>query len=246
MKAKKSPKFSLEKRRMSFFAMGLLVACALPLVAFEWTTYDPIVYNVPLGEEEIDLTELPPITIPEKKKIVRPKNTRVDFTKPPELVDNNTVIDTTITLDQPLDTTPLVAYDPSLFGDDDDDGTGTVGPPAIFVIVENMPCWTGCKYKEEDKRKDFTDKQIFRFLSENVKYPRMCVDGRIEGVVWVEYVVNQEGYVADAKVIRGAHKLLDKEALRVVNNFPQFTPGKQRTKPVNVKFTLPIRFTLNN
>lgn len=244
MKAKKATKLNLEKRRSGFFTMGLLVASSLAMLAFTWTTYDENTLVIPLGDEQVDFTELPPVTVQKPKQVVVKQTTRIDISQPPKLVDNNTVIDTTLVADLPIDTT-TITYNPDLFAPDTSGEGGTFGPPEIFVVVENMPCWEKCTYTSETKRKTYTDEQIFTFLAENVRYPRMCVDGGIEGVVWVEYIINAEGKVADAKVVRGAHNLLDKEALRVVNSFPQFAPGKQRTKPVNVKFTLPIRFTLH-
>jgi protein TonB len=58
-------------------------------------------------------------------------------------------------------------------------------------------------------------------------------------------VVNQQGKVEQVKVIRGVDPLLDREAARVISNLPDWTPGKQRGKPVKVAFTVPINFQLN-
>jgi protein TonB len=57
-------------------------------------------------------------------------------------------------------------------------------------------------------------------------------------------VVDKDGSISEAKVIRGVDPSLDKEALRVVNSLPKWKPGKQRGKPVRVSYTVPISFVL--
>jgi protein TonB len=245
METKKNPKLSMDRRRNSFFAMGFIVASGFTLVAFEWTTYqEPLAFTV-VGVDVFDPTVLPPITIQQPKTIKRPK-AAVDVSKPPVLVDNDVEIDTTVDIDEPMDTSNMAFND--LFMDEDslDIGRGGGGgEPEIFVVVEYMPTWTGCPTTTSVKRGEFTERELLKYLAKNVRYPRACVDAGITGVVYIEYVVNSKGQVAGAKLLRGASPMLDKEALRVVNSFPDFNPGKQRGIPVNVKFTLPIRFTLN-
>jgi len=61
----------------------------------------------------------------------------------------------------------------------------------------------------------------------------------------VKFVIERDGSVTAAKIIRGVESTLDKEALRVVSMMPKWKPGKQRGKPVRVAFTLPINFQLS-
>ena len=58
-------------------------------------------------------------------------------------------------------------------------------------------------------------------------------------------MVWKDGTIKDVKVVKGAHKLLNKEALRVITNMPKWKPGKQRGKNVNARFTLPIKFRIS-
>jgi len=67
----------------------------------------------------------------------------------------------------------------------------------------------------------------------------------IEGKVFVEFVVDKNGKVRNAKVLREPHAALGMEALRVINKIPDFIPGKQRGQNVNIKFTIPVNFVLN-
>jgi protein TonB len=104
--------------------------------------------------------------------------------------------------------------------------------PEIFTIVEEMPNFPGGEAK------------LFEYLGKNIKYPQMATDMGISGVVYVTFVVDENGKVKDPKVLRGIGGGCDEEALRVVRNMPPWEPGKQRGKAVRVQYNLPIRFTL--
>ena len=71
-------------------------------------------------------------------------------------------------------------------------------------------------------------------------YKRQGTQGRVT----VQFVVNKDGSIVDAKVIRGVDPYLDKEALRVIGTMPKWKPGMQRGKPVRVKYTVPVMFRL--
>ena len=86
--------------------------------------------------------------------------------------------------------------------------------------------------------------ELSDYLRENIRYPHACRDGGIQGRVIVQFVVTKEGQVSDARVVKSAHKFLDKEALRVVNNMPYWRPGAYKGKRVNVQMTMPIIFRL--
>ena len=103
----------------------------------------------------------------------------------------------------------------------------------IFSIVEEMPEYPG------------GEAEMFKFLRENLRYPLPAIESSISGRVTVGFIVNRDGEIVDATILRGVYPLLDKEALRVVSAMPKWTPGKQRGKPVRVKFTVPVTFKLN-
>ncbi len=84
-----------------------------------------------------------------------------------------------------------------------------------------------------------------KYLAANVKYPEQARKDGIHGTVYVSFVVEKDGRINDAKVLRGVRADLDKEALRVVKNMPKWKPGTQRGKPVNVVFNVPIKFVLD-
>jgi len=108
----------------------------------------------------------------------------------------------------------------------------------IFVVVEQMPIFGGQKSQAES-----TD--MFRdFIAKNIIYPEEAKLKQIKGRVYVSFVVDKEGYIKTAKVVRSVHPSLDQEALRVVFTSPRWEPGKQRGQAVNVSYTFPIFFFL--
>ncbi len=103
----------------------------------------------------------------------------------------------------------------------------------VFFEVEEMPEYPG----GYDGLKNF--------IVENVKYPEKAKKDKVEGKVFVSFVVDEKGSVTDAKVVRGVDSELDKEALRVINKMEKWTPGKEKGEPVKVQYTVPIQFALN-
>ncbi len=102
-----------------------------------------------------------------------------------------------------------------------------------FDVVEEMPQFPG------------GPAALFEFLSKNIQYPKDAEKAKLQGRVIVTFVVKKDGSIADAKVVKTVAPSLDAEALRVINAMPNWTPGKQGGKPVNVKYTVPLTFRLN-
>lgn len=105
--------------------------------------------------------------------------------------------------------------------------SGTSGDK-VFTAVEQMPQFPG------------GDSKLMKYISEKIKYPETdeCVDGQ----VIVQFVVTKTGEIGDVKVVRHLHPMFDEEAVRVVKSLPKFIPGRKNGVPVNVWYTLPIRF----
>jgi protein TonB len=84
------------------------------------------------------------------------------------------------------------------------------------------------------------------WLSKNVKYPSICKEMGIEGRVYAEFVVNKDGSISDIKIMSSPDQMLSKEAERVLQTMPRWSPGIQRGVPVRVKYALPITFRLQD
>jgi protein TonB len=102
----------------------------------------------------------------------------------------------------------------------------------IFVVVEQMPQFPGGQ------------EEMVKFLGANLKYPEDAVEAGITGVVYVTFVVEKDGSIAEARVLRGIGGGCDEEAVRVVRSMPKWEPGVQRGVPVRVQYNLPIRYFL--
>ncbi len=102
----------------------------------------------------------------------------------------------------------------------------------VFTVVEDMPEYPGGM------------KELMKFLSGNIKYPAECQKNNEQGRVVVQFVVNKDGSIQDAKIMRGVSKLLDEEALRVVKAMPKWKPGMQKGVVVRTKYTIPVMFRI--
>jgi len=102
----------------------------------------------------------------------------------------------------------------------------------IFQVVEEMPEFPGGMEK------------LLEYLSRNIKYPTIAQEQGIQGKSIIEFVVNKDGSIVDPKVVRSLHPKCDEEAMRVIKAMPKWKPGKQRGKPVRVKYTVPVQFKL--
>ena len=103
----------------------------------------------------------------------------------------------------------------------------------IFEVVEQMPEFPNGGMAG-----------LMQYLSKNIKYPTIAQENGTQGRVIVQFVVNRDGSIVDAKVLRGVDPYLDKEAVRVIMGMPKWKPGMQRGKPVRVKYTVPVMFRL--
>lgn len=103
----------------------------------------------------------------------------------------------------------------------------------IFEVVEQMP--------------EFPDggmPALMEYFGKNIKYPEAAMKKGTQGRVTVQFVVEKDGSIANAKVLRGIDPELDKEAVRVISMMPKWKPGMQKGQAVNVKYTIPVMFRL--
>ena len=106
------------------------------------------------------------------------------------------------------------------------------GKNDIFQVVEVQPKFPGGM------------EALIKYIKDNVRYPAICKEQKIQGRVIVQFVVNPDSTISDVQVIKPVNPHLDKEAVRVVKAMPKWEPGKQRGEAVKVRFTLPVTFRL--
>ena len=83
------------------------------------------------------------------------------------------------------------------------------------------------------------------FISTNIRYPQVPLEAGIQGTVIVSFVVDTDGSITDATVVKSVENYLDWEARRIVRHLPNFTPGIRNGRPSRFKFNIPVKFTLN-
>ena len=86
---------------------------------------------------------------------------------------------------------------------------------------------------------------LYEYLSSHINYPAQAAEEGVQGRVIVQFTITKTGKIENVSVVRGRHPALDKEALRVVKSMPNWTPGRQDGRAVNVQHTLPITFRLS-
>ena len=100
----------------------------------------------------------------------------------------------------------------------------------VYDIVEQMPSFPG------------GPAELMKWLSSHVQYPAIAIESCIQGTVIVAFIVEPDGSVSNAKLMRSVDPNIDQEALRVVRQMPKWNPGKRAGIPVRVRSCLPIKF----
>ena len=117
----------------------------------------------------------------------------------------------------------------------------------VFKVVEDNPRFPGCEeFKDIAERKKCADEKMLDFIYTALKYPEEAKENGVEGMVVIKFIVERDGHLSNAEVVRDVGAGLGDEALRVVRGMPAWIPGKRRNNPVRVQYNLPIKFSLDN
>lgn len=222
MELKKSEKADLTKTSTLFFSLGLTLTLAVVLTAFEWKEMEEQAEllagkttNTADEIMEVPPTDIPP---PPPPQIQQPQVVEVpDEEEIEEEIEVN--LDVEMTEETKVEQIEI-KEEPK---EDVDE---------IFTIVEETATPKGGMAA------------FYKFVGSKLKYPPQANRMGVEGKVYVEFVINRDGSIVDARVVRGIGAGCDEEAVRVVASSPAWNPGKQRGKPVRQKYTLPIIFKL--
>lgn len=220
MKTKKYRHADLEKKRSIFFQVGMIVSLACVFVAFEWSSKESGL--LPMSDEDIWVEPadiMPIVRIKEEPKPILMAPTKI-ITAPDEKViteDGPEFSTEIIDIEQIVEVPPMQEE---------------VIDETIHHIVERMPEFPG------------GEAALLKFVASNIKYPAICAEMCVQGRVYIAFVVNKDGSVSDVQVIRSPDANLSAEAMRVVKMMPQWKPGKQGGKPVNVSYNIPVSFRL--
>jgi len=240
------------------FMIGLSIAISCCVALINWTTeekvtsYRPIVMDI-----DPEIKVMTPITRL-KEKVVVPPPPPPKKKETPKLIKKLLIVDKEIEYEA---TTPLVDQQdivpPSLHIDG---GTADLAPivvpveqedvDKILAISEQMPRFPGCELLDMSNKDKLacSKKELLSYVYENLPYPALARENRIEGMVVIQFVVTKKGTVDKVKIVRDIGAGCGAAAAKVVkamNELPEkWRPGRHGGRVMNVRYTLPIRFKL--
>ncbi|MBC6610189.1 energy transducer TonB [Hymenobacter sp. BT507] len=243
----------LTRAALIAFSLFLLLVSIPLLVNVIWPTAIADVLPPVLDDPGMTFTEVDLPAIKQPEAAVAPP-APVVVTPPRELIPTRIVPDEQVKL-EPVKATPLTAPTDGILGDVPKAGviggsaTGKVGatditgtglsdsgktvaaPPAQpFIHAEVMPEFAG------------GSDALRKFMQKNLRYPTQALSNNIAGKVYVSFVVNTDGSITNVEVVKGLGYGTDEEAMRVIRKMPAWTPGRQNSHTVPVRYTMPITF----
>ena len=228
MEIKKTPKADLENKKSTWLLVGYVIVLAFMFIAFEWTKRDikidtsQAITDLVFEEEIIPITEQPEQAAPPPPPAAPPIAETLTIVE-----DDADVEETTIATSEETNQAVEIKYVPVAVEEEEPE------EQTIFEVVEQMPEFPNGGMAG-----------LMQYLSKNIKYPTIAQENGTQGRVTVQFVVNRDGSIVDAKVLRGVDPYLDKEAIRVISSMPKWKPGMQRGKAVRVNYTVPVMFRL--
>ena len=221
----KSPRATLEDKKFIFVLMGFIVALSVLYIGFEWTAKEVVVHEIVQTnlweDDDLDIIQTaepppPPPPPPPQEIILEVLN----------VVDDETEVESIAELIREDFTEIVEIRAPVVAPIEEEDEN------VVFMVVETPPSFPGGM------------QALHRWLGQNINYPPIAQEHGIQGRVILQFTVNTDGSIVDIEVVRGVDRSLDREAVRVVQAMPKWTPGKQSGRQVRVRFTLPVNFVL--
>ncbi|WP_185781851.1 energy transducer TonB [Croceivirga lutea] len=240
MELKKNPQADLNRNSSLYFVIGLTIVLFSTWRLLEHKTYEQVKeYETTLNVVD-DMTEEVPIT----------QNFNTPPPPPPpsapsviEIVENmeeveETVIESTESSQNTAVEEVIVSTDEVEIEEVEED---IVVP---FAVIEHVPVFPGCEQlaSEAEKKACFNEKMQLH-IQENFKYPATALELGITGRVFVQFQIDNKGYVKGIRT-RGPDKLLETEAERIIALLPKMKPGVQRGTSVKVNYSIPISFLM--
>ncbi len=239
------------------FGIGLILVIGIIIAALSWTTFENDIF-IPDNALELDADieiepprsthEQPPPPPPPPPVIQEVPEEVFIEEEPVEFVDQSVEAETAVEVPPP----------PAIKKAKKELPPPPPPPPPppetkveeIFKIVEEMPRFPGCENSglSKEEKKVCSEGELLKFIYSNIKYPNIARENGIEGTVVIQFVVDEDGKVNDATILRDIGAQCGEEALRVVNlmnTLPErWSPGKQRGISVKVMYMLPVKFRL--
>ena len=219
MNTKKSKAANIEKLRFPIISLSLAFVGSLVLASFSYTSEVERDFRAEAKETAIDIVFLEETV---KKDIIEPVK-RQDIKLPP---DNDIKIDSNTTkIPDPI----VVVLPPDI----------EVGKEIVKVIPPVV------EFPDVDAQFFGGVVQMKRWINENVNYPQAAIEIGDQGLVYLSFVVEEDGTISNIEIERGVSTELDREAKRLIRNMPKWVAGEAKGLPVRSRCRLPINFELN-
>ena len=236
MQIKKNPKANLENYTKIFMQLGLVLALLVVYLAIEKKTYDrviadlgPVVLNMEDEEQTVEIEQIKP---PEVKTPPPPTPDKIEVVEDEVEVEETVIESTETDEDEAVEVEEIIEIEEAEEVEED----------VPFAIIEDVPVYPGCKGNKAKLRACLQEK-ITKHVNRKFNSELASDLGLSPGIkrIFVMFKIDKSGNITDV-MARAPHKRLQEEAIRVVKLLPKMTPGKQRGRPVGVKYSLPIAF----
>lgn len=243
MQVKKNPNKNLNKNRILYFQIGLSIVLVILLISVEWKSYTKPISNEKVKTQVMFFEEMPVVKLPEKElKPLSKPNPKKPTDKFKEVDDDKDTSEKEPLFDEPkteVDPDAILKKLDTIIKDEPD-----VLP---YEFVQDVPIFPGCEiFKNNDERKACMSRKLFKFIVKHFD-TQLASELGLEGQhkIFTQFKVSHTGEVIFINA-RASHPKLKAEAQRVIEKLPKMIPGKQRLKPVDVIFGLPINFKVND
>lgn len=246
---KKIPRLDLENYRTIFFLLGLALSLLIVILLISIKSYPK---PEPPENDEVLTYQLKDDVIP-----ITYREPPQNVTAPQASPEQINIIDDAVEVDDDYDFAETET-------DENEAVTSKVyqtfdGPaqievieveeeedlPMSFAVVESPAIFPGCEGLSGLAQRECFEQKTMNFVLSHFRYSEAARQMRISGRIFVQFVVEKDGKVAVAQIVRGLDPMVDEEALRVVKSLPQMEPARQRGQPVRMSFILPIKLVLD-
>ncbi len=237
MLVKKRDGARLSPHRKIFFQLGLVLTLLVIYTALEWKTMDRYVQE--FHDVTYEVEEVIDIPLTQRIQEIKPPPPPPPAPERIEIVADEEEIEETVLESTETDESEYVEVEP-LENIEEVIEEEEVEKDIPFAIIEEPPIYPGCSGTKEQMKQCMQDKinaHVTKHFNINLAQELGLTLGKKK--VYVQFKIDKNGDIIDIRA-RGPHARLEKEAVRVVQLLPRMTPGKQRTRPVRVSYTLPI------
>ena len=233
MEIKKNPKSNLENYSKIFMQIGLVLALFITYAAIEKKTYDRNIGD--LGSANITAEMEEETVITERIEPVKPKTPQPPAPEKIEIVEDEKEVEETIIESTETDETEAVEIV-------EVEEVEEVIEDVSFMIIEDVPVFPGCKGNKDQLKKCFSKKVQKHFSRKfDADLPNELGLSAGRKRVFIGFKIDKTGNIVNVNA-RAPHPKIKSEVIKVMKQLPRMKPGKQRGKPVGVKYSIP--FTL--